>query len=45
MTINFSKNDAKKIAKCFVELRDRYLYPYTVKVNSQRFVLMRILTI
>lgn len=45
MTINFSKNDAKKIAKCFVELHDRYLHPHTVKVNSQRFVFTRVLTI
>jgi len=45
MTINFCKNGAKKIAKCFVELHYINLHTDTVKVNRQRFVLMRVLTI
>jgi hypothetical protein len=45
MTINFSKNDAKKIAKCFVEILQRNLHADTVKVNCQRFVFMRVFTI
>ena len=45
MTNNFSKNGVKKLAKCFVERLRSNLNGNTVKVNRQRFVPFRIITI